>query len=72
MKYSEIQPMTSPELAKRLEESREELFRLRFRLATRQLDNFRELRKTRRTIAKLLTAMRQRELEAEEVHVGEA
>ena len=70
MKYSEIHPMTSPELAKHLEESREELFRLRFRLATRQLDNFRELRKTRRTIAKLLTAMRQRELEAEESHVG--
>ena len=70
MKYQEIQPMTNAEIARHLEESREELFRLRFRLATRQLDNFRELRKTRRTIAKLLTAMRQRELEAEESHVG--
>ncbi len=70
MKFKEIQPMTNAEIARHLEESHEELFRLRFRLATRQLDNFRELRKTRRTIAKLLTAMRQRELEAEESHVG--
>ncbi len=72
MKYKEIHPMTTVEITKHLEESREELFRLRFRLATRQLDNFRELRKTRRTIAKLLTALRQRELETEGSHVGEA
>lgn len=72
MNYKEIKPMTPAEMAKHLEENREALFRLRFRLATRQLDNFRELRKTRRTIARLLTAIRQRELEAEEGHVGEA
>lgn len=70
MKNKEILPMTDTELAKRLEESREELFRLRFRLATRQLDNFREIRKTRRNVAKLLTAQRQRELSSEESHAG--
>ena len=70
MKYKEILPMTDAEMARRLEESREELFRLRFRLATRQLDNFREIRRTRRTIAKLLTALRQRELSSEEGHAG--
>lgn len=70
MKYKEIQPLTDAELARRLEDSREELFRLRFRLATRQLDNFRELRKTRRGIARLLTTQRQRELAAEG-HAGE-
>ena len=70
MKYKEILPMTDPEVAKRLEESREELFRLRFRLATRQLDNFREIRKTRKTIARLLTVRRQRELSSEESHAG--
>lgn len=63
--------MTDAELGRRLGESREELFRLRFRLATRQLDNFRELRKTRRTIARLLTALRQQELASEEGHAGE-
>lgn len=68
MKYKEIVPLTDAELAKHLEESREGLFRLRFRLATRQLDNFREVRKTRRTIARLLTALRQRELSSEESH----
>lgn len=66
MKYKEILAMTDAEVAKHLEENREGLFRLRFRLATRQLDNFRELRKTRREIAKLLTALKQRELAAEE------
>lgn len=71
MKYKEIQAMTANEVAKHLEESREELFRLRFRLATRQLDNFREIRKTRKNIARLLTAQRQHALGAEEGHAGE-
>lgn len=70
MKYKEIQPMTDAEVVKHLEESREELFRLRFRLATRQLDNFREIRKTKKKIARLLTARRQRELSYEESHAG--
>ncbi|HLB12256.1 MAG TPA: 50S ribosomal protein L29 [Dehalococcoidia bacterium] len=70
MKYKEILAMTDAELAKRIEESREELFRLRFRLATRQLDNFREIRKTKRTIARLLTDVRHRQLASEESHAG--
>lgn len=70
MKYKEIQPLTDMEMARHLEESREALFRLRFRLATRQLDNFREIRKTKKTIARLLTALRQR-VPAEEGHAGE-
>jgi large subunit ribosomal protein L29 len=62
LKTKELWSLTDAELSKKLEESREELFRLRFRLATRQLDNFREIRKVRKTIAQLMTIKRQREL----------
>jgi len=50
---------------KQLEEARHELFNLRFRLATRQLVNHRQLRQVRREIARLLTIMRERELAGE-------
>ncbi len=50
------------ELAKELEEAHRELFNLRFRLATRQLVNYRELRRVRKKVARLKTIMREREL----------
>ncbi len=53
------------ELAKRLEVAHEELFRLRFRHASRQLSNYRELPRIKRTIARLKTIMRERELGGE-------
>lgn len=62
MKIEEIRALTPDELSKRLEESGKELFNLRFRLATKQLTNYREIRKVRKDIARLKTIFREREL----------
>ena len=62
MKVNEIRALSSQELAKQLEEAHQELFNLRFRLATRQLVNYREIPTVKRKIAQLKTIMREREL----------
>ncbi len=62
MKVDEIRGLSSQELAKRLEEARQELFNLRFRLATRQLVNHREIPRVQKKIAQLKTIMREKEL----------
>jgi len=49
-------------MAKQLEEASRELFNLRFRLATRQLVNHREIRMVKRKIARMKTIIREREL----------
>ncbi|MBI4334459.1 MAG: 50S ribosomal protein L29 [Chloroflexi bacterium] len=54
--------MTVDDLQKQLEESRQALFNLRFRLATKQLVNNRELPKTKKKIARILTLLREKEL----------
>jgi small subunit ribosomal protein S17 len=54
--------MSDEELAKQVEEAHRELFNLRFRLATKQLGNHREVRVVKRRIARLKTIMREREL----------
>lgn len=62
MKIKEIRVLSSVELAKQLETAQQELFNLRFRLATRQLVNHREIPRVKKTIARLNTIMREREL----------
>lgn len=54
------------ELQQAFDDARKELFNLRFRNATRQLDRTSELERVRRNIARLKTLMRERELVAEE------
>ncbi len=63
MKVDEIRGLSSQELVKQLEETHQELFNLRFRLATRQLVNHREIPRVKRKIARLKTVMRERELD---------
>jgi large subunit ribosomal protein L29 len=58
----EIRTLSSEELEKRLDESYRELFNLRFRLATRQLVNYHEIRNVRKRIARIKTIMRESEL----------
>lgn len=58
----EIRVLSDQELAKQLEEARRELFNLRFRLATRQLVNHREISRVKRKIARMMTIMRERQL----------
>jgi large subunit ribosomal protein L29 len=59
---SEMRELTEEELVLRLREAKEELFNLRFQMATGQLDNNRRLRTVRHDIAKIYTVMREREL----------
>jgi large subunit ribosomal protein L29 len=63
MKVKDLQDLTDEELAKKLEEVKDELFRLRFQLATNQLDNPMRIKDVRRSIARLKTVIRQREEE---------
>ena len=58
----ELRELHDDELETRLREAKEELFNLRFQVATGQLDNNRRLQTVRRDIARIYTVMRQREL----------
>ncbi len=62
MKIEEIRALSNEEVTKQLEEAHRELFDLRFRLATRQLVNHREIPRVKKKIARLKTIMREREL----------
>ncbi len=62
MKASEIRNLNNEELLAKLEEAHEELFNLRFRLATRQLGNHREIPRVKKRIARIKTILREREL----------
>ena len=59
---AELRELTEEELVSRLRESKEELFNLRFQMATGQLDNNRRLRTVRHEIARIYTVLREREL----------
>jgi large subunit ribosomal protein L29 len=59
---SELRELNDEELVLRLRESKEELFNLRFQMATGQLDNNRRLRTVKHDIARIYTVMREREL----------
>ncbi len=59
---SELRELTDEELVPRLREAKEELFNLRFQMATGQMDNNRRLRTVRHDIARIYTVMREREL----------
>ncbi|HLI14922.1 MAG TPA: 50S ribosomal protein L29 [Acidimicrobiales bacterium] len=54
-KASELRKLEPADRAQRLAEARQELFNLRFQLATGRLDNVSRLRVLRREIARLLT-----------------
>jgi large subunit ribosomal protein L29 len=57
-----LRDLTDEELLTRLREAKEELFNLRFQVATGQLDNNRRLYTVRKDIARIYTVMREREL----------
>jgi large subunit ribosomal protein L29 len=59
---NELRELHDDELATKLAESKEELFNLRFQMATGQLDNNRRLRTVRHEIARIYTILREREL----------
>jgi large subunit ribosomal protein L29 len=64
MKATEIREMSDSEIAVKVKDARTELFNLRFRLATGQLDNPAQIQTVKKTIARLHTEVRSRELQA--------
>jgi large subunit ribosomal protein L29 len=62
---NEIREMKDSEIRQKLEETYEELWNLRFKHATNQLTNTREIRRVRKDIARLKMVQREREIWAE-------
>ena len=67
MKVSEIRDMSAGELNQKVASLKEELFNLRFQLATGQLENPMRIREVKKTIARIKTVQRQQELNAGEI-----
>ena len=67
----ELRELTDEDLQDKLRESKEELFNLRFQVATGQLSNNRRLRTVRQEIARVYTVLRERELGLASGPVGE-
>ena len=64
MKAKEVKEMTSEELVAKLAELKSELFNLRFRMASGQLENPVSIRTCKRDIARINTEIRAREIKA--------
>ena len=64
MKPAEIRELSAEDLSTKLKEAREELFNLRFQMATSQLDNTARVGQVKKDIARIQTEMRARELRA--------
>ena len=62
----ELRELNDTELEHRLDETKEELFNLRFQIATGQLDNIARIPQVRREIARIETLLREREIAAAE------
>ena len=63
MDIDKVRALTDGELRTELATHRRHLYDLRFQLATRQLTDSTQLAQTRRSIARILTVMTERELE---------
>ena len=64
-KATELRELPDEELLARIDSAKEELFNLRFQLATGQLDNPTRLKEVRHETARIATVLREREIEAE-------
>ncbi len=64
MKATEIKDLTDAEIVQKVKDARTDLFNLRFRLATGQLDNPAQIKAVKKDIARLHTELRARELRA--------
>ena len=62
MKASEIREKSQLELQKELSDLKSELFKIRFQLATNQLENPMKLKDVKKSIARVKTIIREREL----------
>jgi large subunit ribosomal protein L29 len=62
MKTNEIRDLTTAEIELKVKSLKEELFNLRFQLATGQLENTARIREVRKAIARMKTVVREREV----------
>ena len=62
MKINEIREYSSAELVEKVNELKQELLTLRFQQATGQLDNGKKITEARKTIARIYTVLKEREL----------
>ena len=67
MKMKDLRGLSVPDLQKKLKDSRQELFNLRFQMATGQLQNHRQIRHVRRNLAQILTELFMKEATGEPV-----
>ena len=65
MKVKDIRDMSAGELNQKLASLKEELFNLRFQLATVQLENPMRIKEVKKTIARIKTIQREQELQAQ-------
>ena len=63
VRIDEFRALSTEDLKKQMEDSKQELLNLRFRVATRQIVNHRELPMVKKRIARIKTILRERELE---------
>jgi len=61
----ELRELPDDELTARIESAKEELFNLRFQLATGQLDNPSRIKQVRHDVARVATVLREREIDLE-------
>lgn len=61
MQLKDMRRLSDTELSDELKSAREELFNMRFQLATRQLKNYRGLPAARRRIARVISVLQERE-----------
>jgi large subunit ribosomal protein L29 len=71
MLISEVRAMATAEIEAKLDDTREELFKLRFQFRTGQLTDYSRLTERRRAVARLLTVLRERELAQQLAGEGE-
>ena len=64
MKINAIRDLSAADLDKKLAELKEELFNLRFQMATGQCENPTKIREVKKSIARIKTVQRQNEINA--------
>lgn len=65
MKANELKELSTTEMIEKEKEFKEELFNLRFQLATGQLENTARLKEVRKSIARIKTVLRSQELQSQ-------
>ena len=65
MKIKEVRNLDDEQLVERVREFREELFNLRFRNSTGEIENTARLGEARRSLARTLTVARERDIDIE-------